>query len=70
MLVTDGEYIKQKVNIYQTEQHRKGKSYIIIGDIKDNSAGVGIKIESNAKFNWFQKKMWKYLLNINIEDIK
>ena len=29
-----------------------------------------IKIEVSTKFNWLQKKLWKYLLNIDIEDIK
>ena len=32
--------------------------------------GTDIKIEVSTKFNWLQKKLWKYLLNIDIEDIK
>lgn len=25
---------------------------------------------TETKFNWLQKKLWKYLLNIDIQDIK
>ena len=32
--------------------------------------GTDVKIEVSTKFNWLQKKLWKYLLNIEIEDIK
>lgn len=35
-----------------------------------NLGGTDIKIEVSTKFNWLQKKLWKYLLNIEIEDIK
>lgn len=47
---------------------KRGKSIIKIGD--SEKGGVDIRIEVITKFNWFQKKMWKYLLNIEIEDIK
>lgn len=32
--------------------------------------GIDVKIEVSTKFNWLQKKLWKCLLNIEIEDIK
>ena len=54
---------------YGTISSRKrGKSIIKIGDM--NLGGTDIKIEVSTKFNWLQKKLWKYLLNIDIEDIK
>ena len=50
------------------EPPKRGKSLIIIGN--QNKGGIDIKIEVSTKFNWLQKKMWNYLLNIKIEDIK
>lgn len=47
---------------------KRGKSIIKIGNMK--LGGTDIKIEVSTKFNWLQKKLWKYLLNIDIEDIK
>lgn len=47
---------------------KKGQSIIKIGD--SNLGGTDIRIEVFTKFNWIQKKLWKYLLNIDIEDIK
>lgn len=48
---------------YETISLRKrGKSIIKIG--------TDVKIEVSTKFNWLQKKIWKYLLNIDIEDIE
>ena len=32
--------------------------------------GATVEIEVSTKFNWLQKKLWKYLLNIDIEDIE
>lgn len=54
---------------YETISLRKrGKSIIKIGNME--LGGTDVKIEVSTKFNWFQKKLWKYLLNIEIEDIK
>ena len=54
---------------YVTMSFRKrGKSIIKIGN--ERLGGTDIKIEVSTKFNWLQKKLWKYLLNIDIEDIK
>ena len=54
---------------YETISLRKrGKSIIKIGNMK--LGGTDVKIEVSTKFNWLQKKLWKYLLNIEIEDIK
>lgn len=54
---------------YGTIKLRKqGKSIIKIGN--SNLGGIDVKIEISTKFNWLQKKLWKYLLNIEIEDIK
>ena len=54
---------------YETISLRKrGKSFIKIGNMK--LGGNTVKIEVSTKFNWLQKKLWKYLLNIDIEDIK
>ena len=47
---------------------KRGKSMLKIGNMK--LGGTDIKIEVSTKFNWLQKKLWKYLLNIDIEDIK
>lgn len=47
---------------------KRGKSIIKIGNMK--LGGTDIKIEVSTKFNWLQKKIWKYLLNIDIEDIE
>lgn len=50
------------------EPPKRGNSTIIIGD--SDKGGIDVKIEVSTKFNWLQKKMWKYLLNIKIEDIE
>ena len=47
---------------------KRGKSIIKIGNME--FGGTDIKIEVSTKFNWLQKKLWKYLLNIDIEDVK
>ena len=47
---------------------KRGKSIIKIGNMK--LGGTDIKIEVSTKFNWLQKTLWKYLLNIEIEDIE
>lgn len=46
----------------------RGKSIIKIGNAR--LGGIDVKIEVSTKFNWLQKKIWKYLMNIDIEDIK
>lgn len=63
-IITNGEFTATTAKI----KLKRGKSIIKIGD--SEKGGVDIKIEVITKFNWFQKKMWKYLLNIEIEDIK
>ena len=47
---------------------KRGKSIIKIGNKR--LGGIDVKIEVSTKFNWLQKKLWKGLLNIEIEDIK
>ena len=47
---------------------KRGKSTIKIGN--ERLGGIDVKIEVSTKFNWLQKKLWKYLLNIEIENIK
>lgn len=47
---------------------KRGKSIIKIGNME--LGGTNVEIEVSTKFNWLQKKIWKYLLNIEIEDIK
>lgn len=47
---------------------KQGKSIIKIGNME--LGGTDVKIEVSTKFNWLQKKIWKYLLNIEIEDIE
>ena len=47
---------------------KRGKSIIKIGNAR--LGGTDVKIEVSTKFNWLQKKLWKYLLNIEIDDIK
>ena len=61
--------IEMSTNIdYGRISLRKGKSIIKIGN--ERLGGTDVKIEVSTKFNWLQKKLWKYLLNIEIEDIK
>ena len=47
---------------------KRGKSIIKVGNME--LGGTDVKIEVSTKFNWLQKKLWKCLLNIEIEDIK
>ena len=47
---------------------KRGRSIIKIGN--GRLGGMDVRIEVSTKFNWLQKKIWKYLLNIKIEDIK
>lgn len=63
-----GEFSFRTSGVNIIEPSKRGKSLIIIGN--QNKGGRDIKIEVSTKFNWLQKKMWKYLLNIKIEDIK
>ena len=65
-----GNKIEMSTDIdYGTISLRKrGKSIIKIGD--EELGGIAVAIEVPTKFNWLQKKLWKYLLNIDIEDIK
>lgn len=62
--------IEMLTNInYETISLRKrGKSIIKIGN--KSLGGMDVEKEVSTKFNWLQKKIWKYLLNIDIEDIK
>lgn len=63
-IFTKAEFTATTANI----KLKRGKSIIKIGD--SEKGGVDIKLEVITKFNWLQKKMWKYLLNIEIEDIE
>lgn len=63
-IITNAEFTATTAKI----KLKRGKSIIKIGD--SEKGGVDIKLEVITKFNWFQKKMWKYLLNIEVEDIK
>lgn len=56
------------INFGTISLRKRGKSIIKIGNEK--LGGTDVKIEVSTKFNWLQKKLWKYLLNIEIEDIK
>ena len=47
---------------------KRGKSIIKVGNME--LGGTDVKIEVSTKFNWLQKKLWKCLLNIEIEDIE
>ena len=60
--------ISNDINYGTIKLRKRGKSIIKIGN--SNLGGTDIKIEVSTKFNWLQKKLWKYLLNIDIEDIK
>lgn len=62
------EEIQIKADGYAKIEIKRGKSIIKIGD--SNLGGTDINIEVSTKFNWLQKKLWKYLLNIKIEDVK
>lgn len=63
-IITNAEFTATTAKI----KLKRGKSIIKIGD--SEKGGVDIKLEVITNFNWLQKKMWKYLLNIEIEDIK
>ena len=58
------ESINQEVTGFEIKQLPKGKSWIIIGKEK------ALQIETEVKFNSFQKFMWKKCFNVTIEDIK
>lgn len=60
--------INTDINYGRISLRKRGKSIIKIGNQK--LGGTDVKIEVSTKFNWLQKKIWKYLLNIEIEDIK
>ena len=60
--------IANDINYGRMSLRKRGKSIIKIGNME--LGGTDIKIEVSTKFNWLQKKLWKYLLNIDIEDIK
>lgn len=60
--------INTDINYGRISLRKRGKSIIKIGNQK--LGGIDVKIEVSTKFNWLQKKLWKYLLNIEIEDIK
>lgn len=60
--------ISNNVNYGTIKLRKRGKSVIKIGN--SDLGGTDIRIEVFTKFNWIQKKLWKYLLNIDIEDIK
>lgn len=60
--------INTDINYGRISLRKRGKSIIKIGNQK--LGGTDVKIEVSTKFNWLQKKLWKYLLNIEIEDIK
>lgn len=62
------EEIQIKADGHAKIEIKRGKSIIKIGD--SNLGGTDINIEVSTKFNWLQKKLWKYLLNIKIEDVK
>ena len=47
---------------------KRGKSIIKIGN--ERLGGIDVRTEVSTEFNWLQKKLWKCLLNIEIEDIK
>lgn len=56
------------ISLRKISLRKRGKSIIKIGNRE--FGGTDIKIEVSTKFNWLQKKLWKYLLNIDIEDVK
>ena len=60
--------ISTDINYGKISLRKRGKSIIKIGDMK--LGGTDVKIEVSTKFNWLQKKLWKYLLNMDIEDIE
>lgn len=60
--------IETDINYGTISLRKRGKSIIKIGNME--LGGTDVKIEVSTKFNWLQKKIWKYLLNIEIEDIK
>ena len=60
--------ISTRTDELTTIERKRGKSIIKIGN--SNLGGTDISIEVSTKFNWLQKKLWKYLLNIEIEDVK
>ena len=60
--------ISTDTNYGTTSLRKRGKSIMKIGNME--LGGTDVKIEVSTKFNWLQKKIWKYLLNIDIEDIE
>lgn len=60
--------ILNDINYGTIKLRKRGKSIIKIGN--GRLGGMEVRIEVSTKFNWLQKKIWKYLMNIDIEDIK
>ena len=60
--------IATDINYGRISLRKRGKSIIKIGN--ERLGGIDVEIEVSTKFNWLQKKLWKCLLNIEIEDIK
>ena len=58
------ENINKEVTRFEIKQLPKGKSWLIIGKER------AFRIETDTKFNKFQKFMWKKCFNVIIEDIK
>lgn len=58
------ENINQVATGLEIKQLPKGKSWLIIGKTRT------FRIETDTKFNKFQKFMWKKCFNVIIEDIK
>ena len=65
---TNTFYMLGNESIKEITMRKRGKSILKIGNMKLGETEV--KIEVSTKFNWLQKKLWRYLLNIDIEDIK
>ena len=68
MKENEEKLISTNIDYRKITLRKRGKSIIKIGNMK--LGGTDIKIEVSTKFNYLQKKLWKYLLNIDIEDIK
>lgn len=68
MKENEEKLISTNIDYGKITLRKRGKSIIKIGNMK--LGGTDIKIEVSTKFNYLQKKLWKYLLNIDIEDIK
>jgi len=64
-------YVQAKRPEMEAEMHVLSRPIIKNGSILSIGGNIAAtKVKVDQHFNWFQKKMWKLLLGITIEDYR